>query len=381
MKKIVLFAAIALGAMSASAQAVEQPGFFDNWSIGVDGGVTTPLKGHAFFRAMRPVVGLHIDKQVTPAFAVGVEGAFGINALTNEYGVKSATVFDNSYVGAYGAVDLCTLFGGYKCEKRFFTLEAVAGAGWGHDYVNKMGANNYQDHNFFATKAGLNFNFNVCPNFTIALKPSVVWDMSDADVAMTSAAYDAHKAKFNIQAGLTYHFGNGFQCVKPYDQAEVDALNGQINDLRAMLDAANLNALNWENTANDLNAQLQACLSRPVEKEVVKEVSNNYNSVRFVFFRIGSSVITNDQMPNVEMIAAALKNNPNAKVVIDGYASKDGPEELNIKLAQARAEAVKKALISKYKIAADRIQAQGKGIGEMFEEESWNRVSICTIDK
>ena len=33
MKKIILLAAIALGAMSAQAQAVESPKFFDNWSI------------------------------------------------------------------------------------------------------------------------------------------------------------------------------------------------------------------------------------------------------------------------------------------------------------------------------------------------------------
>lgn len=379
MKKTLLLAAIAFGAVSASAQVVEQPKFFDNWSIGVDGGATTPMTGHAFFRAMRPVVGLHIDKQITPAFAMGVEGSFGINALSNN-GIKSATTFDNSYVGLYSAINLNNLFAGYNCGRRFFTVEAVAGAGWGHTFINKMGASNFEDHNFFATKAGLNFNFNFTDNFTLSIKPSVVWDMSDANVKQSSAAYDIHKAMFNIQAGLTYHFGNGFQCVRPYDQAEVDALNGQINDLRAQLDGC-LGAVNdWEARANALAAELEACKNKPVEKEVVKEVSNNLNSVRFVFFRIGSSVITADQQPNVEMIAAFLKNHPKAKVVIKGYASQDGPLELNEKLAAARAESVKKALMSRYKIAADRIVAEGEGIGHMFEEESWNRVSICTIE-
>ena len=57
MKKILLLAAVAFGAISASAQAIEQPKFFDNWSIGVDGGVTTPMKGQAFFGSMRGVWG------------------------------------------------------------------------------------------------------------------------------------------------------------------------------------------------------------------------------------------------------------------------------------------------------------------------------------
>ncbi len=114
--------------------------------------------------------------------------------------------------------------------------------------------------------------------------------------------------------------------------------------------------------------------------QVVKEVSTNLESVRYVFFRIGSSKITSDQMPNVEMIADYLKHHPDSKVVVKGYASQDGNEEFNIKLAAARAESVRDALIKKYGIKASRISAEGQGIGHMFSEESWNRVSICTID-
>ncbi len=113
---------------------------------------------------------------------------------------------------------------------------------------------------------------------------------------------------------------------------------------------------------------------------MVNKVTNNLESVRYVFFRIGSSVIGADQQPNIEMIAAYLNNHPGSKVVVKGYASKDGPEELNIKLANSRAESVKNALMKKYKIPASRIQAEGCGIGEMFEEESWNRVAICILE-
>ena len=102
--------------------------------------------------------------------------------------------------------------------------------------------------------------------------------------------------------------------------------------------------------------------------------------MRYIFFRIGSSVITRDQQPNVEMIASYMKNHPDSKVIIRGYASKDGNLDFNIKLAQARAESVKQALVKGYKIPADRIEAKGEGIGNMFEEESWNRVSICTLE-
>ncbi len=376
MKKMIVMAALAMGAMSASAQtAIEEPGFFDNFSIGLDGGVATPMTHHAFFGNMRGVAGINIYKQVTPAFALGVEGAFGVNTSSWRNRVHSSTAFDNSYVGAFGAVDLFNLFGGYNCEGRVFDIDVVAGAGWGHLYQS----GDVPDHNYFATKVGLNFNFNVSPNVTIALKPSIVWDMSDGGAKQSSASYNANRATVNVMAGVTYHFGDGFQCVTPYNQAEIDALNGVINDLRGTVEAQAAANVALQEVNNGLAADLAACMSRPAQ--VVKEKSTDLSSVRYIFFKVGSSNITADQKPNVEMIAAYMNNHPKSKVVIKGYASPEGNEAFNIRLAQKRAESVKDALIKRYKIAADRITAEGEGIGHMFSEESWNRVSICTLEE
>ncbi len=375
MKKFILAASIVFGALCASAQAVQQPKFTDNWSMGLDGGVITPMSNHAFFGSMRGVVGLHLQKQITPAFAVGAEGKWTVNT-SSWSGYHSSTAFDNSYVGVYGAVNLFNLFGGYNCGVRPFDIEAVAGAGWLHGYVN---AANGDDYNDFATRVGLNFNFNVSEYLTLSLSPYILWDMTAEGADQSTCAYNVNQAAFALEAGLTYHFGgNKFTCVTPYNQAEVDALNAMVNDLRASRDQAVASSDAWQTKANNLAQELAACNARPVQ--TVKEVTNNLNSVRYVFFRIGSSVITPDQQPNVEMIAAYLKNHKDAKVQIRGYASPDGSLEFNERLAQARAEAVKNALIKKYKIAADRIDAQGEGIGHMFTEESWNRVSICTIE-
>lgn len=362
---------MALGACVASAQVIREPGLFDNISLGVDGGGTTLISNHPFFKSMRPVVGIHLDKQITPTLALGVEGQFSINTT------GSKTAFDQSYVGVYGDVDLFNLIDGYKCGIRPFTISAIAGAGWGHDYY--VGP---YDYNYFATKAGLDFKFNVSKKVTIDIEPSVVWNMTGGGVSQTTTAYNAEDARFNITAGVTYHFGDGFECVRPYDQAEVDFLNGQINALRSQLDGAISSSTAWENRANALAAQLAACEERPAEQvtTVVTEIENTLNTVRYVFFRIGSSAITADQMPNVEQIAAYLNNHPEATVTIKGYASQDGPEEVNIRLANARAQSVRDALVNRYHIAASRITAEGQGIGHMFSEESWNRVSICIIN-
>ena len=376
MKRMILLPAIALGVMTASAQAIEQPSLFDNVSIGVNGGVVTPMDNHPFFKSMRPIVGVTIDKMVTPNFGVGVESLFGINTSQFSGIGHSSTAFDDSYVGIYGKIDLFNLFGGYQCAVRPFTIEAQAGAGWGHYYINKA---NGSDWNYFGTRAGLNFRINTSERFSVNIQPSVLFNMNGHDFDQSTAGYARKSAKFILTAGVSYRFGDGFECVRPYDQAEVDALNAEINALRGAVADASVMTAAAEATAADLATQLQACKDR--KPQVVKEVSNNLSSVRYVFFRNGSSTITADQQPNIEMIAAYLNNHSGSKVVVKGYASKDGNYDFNVKLAQKRADAVKTALIKKYKIASSRIVAEGQGIGEMFEEQSWNRVSICTLEE
>lgn len=171
MKKFLVATALTGCVMGASAQnIIERPTFGDNWNIGIDVGATTPLKGHSFFQNMRPTVGLHFGKQLTPLFGVGVEGIFGINTSSVNGHRHSHTAFDNSYVGGYGTFNLTNAFLGFSCDPRPFGLEAVAGIGWSRDYIA-----NHHDPNDISTKFGLNFNFNVSENVSIALKPSVLF--------------------------------------------------------------------------------------------------------------------------------------------------------------------------------------------------------------
>jgi OOP family OmpA-OmpF porin len=100
-----------------------------------------------------------------------------------------------------------------------------------------------------------------------------------------------------------------------------------------------------------------------------------------VSFRQGKSTIDASQYANVERVASYLKNHKNAKVKVEGYASPEGSKAINEALAKKRAEAVKNMLVKKYKIAANRIDATGKGVGNMFSEPDWNRVAISTIAK
>lgn len=392
MKKIILIAALALGVMAAQAQVTVQGSkFSDNWSIGIKGGATTPLRNHAFIGCARGLAGLEIKKQITPVFGLGVDADWTFNTSSWFEGQeKSWNVVDHQYVGVFGSLNLMNAFGGYKGAPRAFELELVAGTGWLHAYNQSGNKPGNWDGNTWANKVGLNFNFNLCEDkaWTIGIKPAIIWNMgsgkmfSQSHINGLSAQYNANRAAFELAAGVTYHFKNSngthsFVIARLYDQEEVDGLNAQINSLRNDLENCNADKASLQAKVNNLQAELDACNRRP---PVVKEVVKNLNNVRYVFFRQGSSVIQENQKPNLELIANAVAENEGATVLIEGYASPEGSKAFNQRLSERRAEAVKKALVKNYKVDESAVSTEGKGVGDLFNTPSWNRMAKCTVN-
>ena len=413
MKKIILTLALLMGVFAAQAQSLEQNKFFDNMSVTLKGGAIMPFQGYAFWPSARGIFGMEIKKQLTPVFGLGIEGEATINTTSWEkpdkyWGPKSPNIIDHTLAGMFGTVNLSNLFAGYKGIPRVVELEGVIGAGWLHAFHRAEAANMYgNDYNSWYTKAGanLNFNFGESRAWTFSLKPAVVWDMN-GDIMIPyrdntnararwngephngKSQMNANHAAVELEAGLTYHFkgSNGERyitfCPYKYSQDDIDALNGQINGLRNQL-----NGLQGDlDAANARNAQLQRDLDAAKKAANVKSANTTEvidNTAKYmnvlVHFKVNKTNITNDQAANVERVAMYLKNNPGATVDIKGYASTEGPKDNNIRLANGRAEAVKNMLINKYKIEPNRINAQGCGETDMFQELSWNRVSICEL--
>lgn len=376
MKKIVASLVLCMAVIAANAQkAVEGNKFTDNWSVGFNAGGTTPLTHSAFFKNMRAVLGVGLDKQVTPVLGLGFEAMTSINTT------PSRTAFDNTNLSVLGTLNLSNLFGGYAGAPRLFEVETVAGIGWLHYAVNGE-----SDLNSMSSKLGLNFNFNLGEEkaWTLAFKSALVYDMS-AD-GTDNVCFNANRAAWEFTAGLKYHFScsNGkhyFTIVKPYNQSEIDALNDQINNMRREADDNAAALKNANQKAADLEKALNDCKNQ-APKVITETVTNNKKTLESVVtFRQGGTSVESSQTPNVERIATYLKNHKNATVSIKGYASPEGNVDVNARIAKQRAESVKNMLINRYKIAANRITAEGQGVGNMFEEPDWNRVSICTINE
>lgn len=384
MKKFYFIMMMGLITLTSQSQtAVESNKFKDNWSIGLNVGGVTPLTHHAFFKNLRVATGITIDKQLTPVYGLSLEGMGSINTSA------SHTFYDDLNVSLLHRINLFNLFAGYKGKPRLFEMEAVAGIGWLH-YWNPNGIDHY-DQNSMSTKLGLNFNFNVgkLKAWTIAIKPALVYDMNDWGTK--NVGFDANSARWEISAGAVYHFktGNGkhyFTRVRPYDEAQINALNDRINTLRKQIEekdnvlSAKDQALNSTNDKlKNTQEALEACKNQAPKTVTVTKDNKTLESI--VTFRQGGITVEASQLPNVERIATYLKNHKDATVTIIGYASPEGSAEVNARIANQRAQAVKTVLMTKYHIAENRISAEGQGVGKMFEEADWNRVSICTINE
>ncbi|GFZ38590.1 OmpA family protein [Bacteroides nordii] len=378
MKKFIIVSAFALGAFTANAQtgetALQGTKFGDNWSIGINAGAVTPLTHSSFFKDARPAFGFGIAKQLTPVFGLGIQGMGYVNTT------QSKTAFDASDVSLLGKINLMNLFGGYQGTPRLFEIEALAGMGWLHYYMNGPG-----DQNSWSTRFGMNLNFNLgeAKAWTLGVRPAIVYDM-EGDFNAAKSRFNVNNAAFELTAGITYHFmtSNGthhFTNVKPYDPVEIANLNSAVNDLRSQVNNKDNQLINANQQVNALQSELNECRNKVVPVETV--VKNNRIPESIITFRQGKSVVDASQLPNVERVASYMNKHVNTTVVIKGYASPEGNLAFNEKLAKARAEAIKTILVKKYKIDAARITAEGQGIGDMFSEPDWNRVSICTIDE
>ena len=374
MKKMILLSVFALGALTINAQTavVESGGFWNNWSIGIQGGGTMKMSGTGFFKSARPAFGLTIGKQWTPILGIDVQGMGYVNTT------NSSTMVDASDVSLIGRMNLMNLFAGYEGMPRPFEIETVTGLGWLHHYMNGVG-----DTDDLSARVGLNFNFNLGEDaaWTIGLKPAVVFNLT-GDYPSKKMALNRKHANMEILLGLTYHFADGdgnrhFAMVNTVDPMALAAMNVEINDLREVLAAKDIELVGLADELLVVQNQLNEARNKQVEAS--GKTIHILESV--VAFPFNQSDVQSSQMASLEHVANYLKKNPDANITVNGYASPEGTEEYNLQLSQRRADAVKNLLVSKYGIEADRINAIGHGVGDIFSEPAWNRVGICTIDE
>ncbi len=381
MKKLVLMLAAASMAASVSAQTVAESKAFDNIYVGINGGVATKTTGHKWLSDLDPNAGIRIGRYFTPVFGLAVEG----NAyFSNKPWGSTGTAVRATNASLLGTVNLSNWFGGYKGEPRAFEVTALYGLGWMHVFTSNKAfkAATENQRNRMTSKAALDFAFNfgaekqfqfyVEPSINFAflgqskskelvatgnpLSPVAVADHQEYGYKAASQAgqpaYNINNSFVQLNAGFIYKFKNSngthnFTIVTPRDQAEIDALNAQINELR--------------------NRKPQV-----ITKEVVKEVPSvqvkelSVSDLVFVTFAQGKSILTNDAKKALNNVKEGVH------VQIVGTASPEGSKELNDRLSQARADVVANYLKGRGVIIDE---ATGKGV----QGTTSNRLAVVYV--
>ena len=397
-----MFIAAAAIAVSASAQprtTITANKAGDNIYVGVNAGALTGLTNNLknsgltdkknAFSVFSPEFGVRVGKNFTTVFGLALDANLYFNAVKKSSPFRTSKTFvEGLDVDLLGTANLMNLFAGYKGQPRKFEIIALGGFGWTHGfniyYAKKVNGIN--------SKVALDFALNLGEKkaWQVYIEPGLVyelqgWGQPNPDVFELGVVsggdfkYDVHQASFSLKAGVNYKFGtsNGthnFAVEQLRDQAEIDALNAKINAAKAEADAAKAEANAKNAKIAELQKALNDCMNKPAAAVVKQERANLQPSV---IFQQGKSVVERSQEANLEMIAKYMKNNKDAKIKISGYASPEGPKDLNQKLSEKRAEACKNILVKKYGIAADRLQTEGLGATDkLFDEVEFNRVSL-----
>lgn len=390
MKKVLMMFAAALLTATANAQntAVTANKFSDNWYLGINGGITSTSTyagdKATKFKGLAPNFGIRLGKNLTTVFGLALEGNAYFKA--NEKSVLNSKTFINAtIVNLLGTFNLSNLFGGYQGEPRTVELIALGGFGWGHQFGQPLKVNNV------TSKIALDLAFNLGEDkaWQLYVEPAIIYGMEgyvNGQSLSNGFKYNFQNTMLQANVGLVYKFGNSNgthnYAIEPLRNInEINMLNAKINELRAdnelkdgKLVANSRTIADLQAEVDDLRAKLTACENQPHTSTVVVKKSLLQP---IVIFGQGKSTIDAAQYASVEMVAKYMRNHPDAKLLIKGYASPEGDPERNMALSLARADAVRQALINRYKIAASRITTEGMGAtSELSEENDFNRVAM-----
>ena len=369
-KQIAVATLMILGTTAAMAQATytnkdgNEYTFKKHAFLNLQGGAQYTLGEAKFGDLISPNVQLGIGYQFSPVFGMRLQAnGWQSKGGWNGYkATKDGTPYTADYKFKYVApgldfmFNLSNLFCGWN-PNRVFNVAAFVGGGanfaWGNDEVNEIAANIKDQHNYLLEylwdgtkvrpfgRTGIDLEFKVSKSVSIML---------EGNANITSDKYNSKKAGnadwyFNALAGLRINLGKSHTKTEPVKEAPVPV---------------------QEYVKPEPKPQPK------VEEKKVEEIR------RDIFFVINSNKIASNEESKIKEVVDFLNANPDAKVVVTGYADAGtGNDRINDRISAKRAAAVVKALKEKYGIEESRITEDSKGARvQPFSENDKNRVSI-----
>ena len=382
MKKFMISLALASFAMFSTAQetvsevvvptkshSVVTNSFGSNWFVGVNGGVNLYngvfMNGENIFNHLSPALDVYVGKWHTPGFGWRVAYR-GLN-------IQSYKELDHSAYMNYhfdAMFNLCNLIGGYKAD-RVWNVIPYVGVGWAGRHAFDENGESFDE----AFTGSLTANYGILQSFRVAKRLSINLELAGTFLRngfSSIAGTQGHDMLWTATAGITVDLGRVGWDNAPDVEALQGIYGGMIDGLQGQLDdalAANKDKQNQIKALEDANKALEDELAalRKVKPVNVSEST---------FFEFGSSKISSKkEIMNIKAYAEAAKA-AGAKVKVVGFADVVGSSEYNVKLSQARAEAVAQILKEN---GAEVESVIGYGESEEYKERFLNRRAVITV--
>ncbi len=349
---------------------VETNRFWNNWFVSAGGGAQVYVgdgdsKGD-FGKRIAPALDIAVGKWFTPVMGLRLQYSGlqvkGFSTVDGAYadGKNSEGYYKQKWNVAHLHGDILlnasNLFFGYN-EKRIYNLVPFVGMGVMHSWTSPK-------NNELAATVGIinRFRLNSCLDLNLEAKGTLVNDRFDGEIGG-----NGKEGLASVTVGLTYKFKQ-----RGWNRATVISTGITEAEMNSVRDQLNSALRDNENLKNELSAARNNT-NKVVEKEVI-------GSSRIVTFAIGKSKINKLGLVNLEMFAKSVKAGPADKVyTIVGYAdSKTGSAKYNQKLSEARAEAVRDALVNQFGVNPSQLKVESKGgVANMFyNDAALNRAVI-----
>lgn len=354
-KSIITF--LALAAVCVSTQAQEKKLNPNPWFIQGQLGASYSSGDATFGKLIAPSGAISFGKYFSPVWGARLS----ISGWQGRAGSEITKKAHGFYYGAAtvdGLMNLSQLI--RKYPERLFDVNVIAGIGFNRAFSSSVSS--------FMGRLGLqgSFRMNDALDFNIEATANGV---SDRWNGRDDHSIDTY---FNLGLGFTYKFRTGYKCVtcisKEYPETlyTEEEVNEMINEQRAK-------------TVEKIIQKTDTVVINSETTPTTKVVRGIRSHVRF---ELAKTNIEESQVLNILAIVDYMKQFPDAKATIMGYADNGtGNREINLRLAKQRAEAVANQLINKYGISKDRLTVSSmKDREQPFQTNDWNRVVIIIAD-
>lgn len=401
----------------ANPRRYEAGGFKDNWFIGIGGGVNLYMGEHdrqmKFFNRLAPAMDIYVGKWFTPSvgFRLAYSGGqgFGATNLTTGLINSTGTPINNDYltqkfldenpgyagdgsghqplywqefhmwnIHADVMVNLMNLFGGYK--ERVYELSPYVGVGLARTFALKSNENHFCNNRINGI-VGLFNSFRLCDalDLNVDVRGVLVPQDFEGELGVRPGGGETYESEGYVTAtvGLAYTF-------KPRGWAQ--SKNRTIYETKTRTETVTVVDEDALNAALKKNQELEEQLANAKAQTKTEVVESLLSPELFIRFPFNKSTLSGEARVTLTNLANLLNALDDVNVVykISGYADQQtGSEKSNLKLSQARAQAVYDYLVNELGVAPEKLEIEAVGgVDTMYYNDNrLSRAVILTIKK